>query len=156
MGCLLAGVTFVVVVCGNSNEKRKKKKTKQNKTKRNQRNYFFSKKVELTLYFCTAPLRPFPHVSVLIFFFPGLVYRPPRIREKRSRKTHPSKTLSSVEILEKAGLSFTCWRVKTEVFQYDDVIHHILLAWRMLRKGCYRLSFLLAFSCGWPKTIRIR
>ena len=34
MGYLLAGVTFVVVVCGNSNEKRKKKnKTKQNETK---------------------------------------------------------------------------------------------------------------------------
>ena len=153
MGYLLAGITFVVVVCGNSNEKRKKK-TK--KTKRNQRNYFFPKKVELTLYFCTAPLRPCPHVSVLVFFFSRFSLPPTRIREKRSRKTHLSKTLSSVEILEKAGLSFTCWRVKTEVFQYDDVIHHILLAWRMLRKGCYRLSFLLAFSCGWPKTIRIR
>ena len=66
MGYLLAGVTFVVVVCGNSNEKRKKK---NKQTKRNQRNYFFSKKVELTLYFFTAPLRPCPHVSVLVFFF---------------------------------------------------------------------------------------
>ena len=66
MGYLLAGVTFVVVVCGNSNEKRKKKKQKQNETKEI---IFFPKKVELTSYFCTAPLRPCPHVSVLVFFF---------------------------------------------------------------------------------------
>ena len=36
-----------------------------------------------------------------------------------------------------------------EVFQCDDVIHHIPLASRMLRKGCYRLSFVLAFSYVW-------
>ena len=27
--------------------------------------------------------------------------------------------------------------MKTEVLEYDDVIHRLLLAWRMLRKGCY-------------------
>ena len=70
----------------------------------------------------------------------------------------PSFQKRSLEcrFFETAGFSFTCGRTKTEVFQYDDVLHHVPLAWRMLRKGCYRLSFVLAFSCGWPKTIRIR
>ena len=112
--------------------------------------------MELTLYFCTpAPLRPCPHVSVLVFF-PSLAYRPHLSGNNGHRKRIFSKALFSVEILEKAGFSFTCGRTKTEVFQYDDVIHYILLAWRMLRKGCYPLSFVLALSCGWPKTIRIR
>ena len=75
--------------------------------------------------------------------------------ENCQRKCIFSKTFSRVWIFEKAGFSFTCGRTKTEVFQYDDVIHHVLLAWRMLRKGCFRLSFVLAFSCGWPKTIRV-
>ena len=35
---------------------------------------------------------------------------------------------------------------KTEVFEFDNVIHHILLALRFLRKGCYRNSIVLAFS----------
>ena len=56
------GVTFLVVVCGNSNEKDTDKQAKR-------RNYFLSRKVELTLYYYTAPLRPCPHVSVLVFFF---------------------------------------------------------------------------------------
>ena len=68
--------------------------------------------------------------------------------ENCHRKCIFSKTFSRVEIFKKAGFSFTCGRTKTEVFQYDDVIHHVLLAWRMLRKGCYRFSFVLAFFCG--------
>ena len=92
-----------------------------------------------------------------IFFFPVC----PTVHtyvfgENCHRKCIFSKTFSRVEIFKKAGFSFTCGRTKTEVFQYDDVLHHVPLAWRMLRKGCYRLSFVLAFSCGWPKTIRIR
>ena len=35
------------------------------------------------------------------------------------------KTLSRVEIFENAAFSFTCGRTKTEVFEYDDVTHHI-------------------------------
>ena len=35
---------------------------------------------------------------------------------------------------------------KTEVFEFDNVIHHILLALRILCKGCYRNSIVLAFS----------
>ena len=48
--------------------------------------------------------------------------------ENCHRKCIFSKTFSRVEIFEKAGFSFTCGRTKTEVFQYDDVIHHVLLA----------------------------
>ena len=39
-----------------------------------------------------------------------------------------SKTLSRVKIFENASHSFTCGRTKTEVFEYDDVMHHLLLA----------------------------
>ena len=131
------------------------KKTKK-QTKRKQRNYFLSKSVELALCFCTTPLRPCPHVSGLVLFT-GLSYRHTYVfSEFYHRKCIFSKTFSRVEILEKAVFSFTCGRTKTEVFQYDDVIHHVFLARRMLLKGCYCPSFVLAFSCGWPKTIRIR
>ena len=69
-----------------------------------------------------------------------------------------SKTLSRVEI-ENAGFSLTRGRTKTEIFEYDDVTHNRelreLRELRMLRKGCYRISNVLAFSCGRTKTIRI-
>ena len=87
---------------------------------------------------------------IYVFFFSGWAYR--------HRKCIFSKTFSRVEIFEKGGFSFTCTcvRTKTEVFQYDDVTHHVLLLWRTVRKGFYPLSFFLAFSCGWAETIRIR
>ena len=59
-----------------------------------------------------------------------------------------------MEIFENAGFSFTCGRTKMEIFEYDDVIHHIVRELRMLRKGCYRISIVLAFSRF--ETIRIR
>ena len=37
-----------------------------------------------------------------------------------------SKTLSRVGIFYNAGFSFTCERMKTEVFEYDDVMRHHL------------------------------
>ena len=40
--------------------------------------------------------------------------------------------------------------------EQHDVIHHIPLALRMLCKGCYRISILLAFSLERAKTIQIR
>ena len=47
--------------------------------------------------------------------------------------------------------------MKTEFFEYDDVIRHILLAFKQMPcQGCYRISIVLAFSCGRSKTIRIR
>lgn len=45
---------------------------------------------------------------------------------------------------------------KRRFFENHDVIHNILLAWRILRKGCYRIYLVLTFSCGGGKTIRIR
>ena len=41
-----------------------------------------------------------------------------------------------------------------EIFEYDDVIRHIVRELRMLRKGCYRISIVLALSRF--ETIRIR
>ena len=67
--------------------------------------------------------------------------------QKRSPEWRFLKTLAS-------RLRFG--RTKPAVFEYDDVIHHILLAWRMYRKWCYRISIVLAFSCERTKTIRIR
>ena len=60
------------------------------------------------------------------------------------RKRIFSKTFSRVEIFYKASHSFTCESMKTEVFEYDDVMHHTRIALR------------LAFSCGVEKTIRTR
>ena len=48
-----------------------------------------------------------------------------------------------MEIIENAGFSFSCGRMKTHVFEYDAI-----------RKGCYRTSIVLAFSCGRAKMIR--
>ena len=82
---------------------------------------------------------------IYVFFFSGWAYR--------HRNCIFSKTFSRVEIFEKGGFSFTCTcvRTKTEIFQYDDVTHHVLLLWRTVRKGFYPLSFFLAFSCGWAE-----
>ena len=62
--------------------------------------------------------------------FPSLAYH----QHVSGKNGHPkrifSKTLSrvEVEIFENAGFSFTFGRTKPEVFEYDGVIHHILLA----------------------------
>ena len=39
-----------------------------------------------------------------------------------------SKAVSRVKLFENAGHLFTCGRTKTEVSEYDDVIHHLPLA----------------------------
>ena len=81
-------------------------------------------------------------------FSSGLAYRPYLSGENGHRNRTFSITLSRVEISENAGLSFTCGRRKTEVFEYDDVIHHILEAFHMLCKACSRISVVLALSRG--------
>ena len=48
-----------------------------------------------------------------------------------------------------------CGRTKTEVFGYDDFVDHMLLVLRFLCGGCYRISIVLALSCGRAKTIQI-
>ena len=68
-----------------------------------------------------------------------------RIRWKRSPKTH---------IFKDAGFSSTCRRKEVEVFDYDDVIHHIRPALRMLCGDAIGISTVLEFSCGRAKTIR--
>ena len=63
-----------------------------------------------------------------------------------------------------SGFSFTFGPTKTEVFEYNDVVQqkniiklrHYIIALRMLNKACYRISIVLAISCGQAKTIRIR
>ena len=101
------------------------------------------------------PVHTYPKTKTDILFL-SLAYH----QHVSGKNGHPkrifSKTLSRVEIFENAGFSFRFGRTKPEVFEYDDVIHHILLAWRMYRKWCYRISIVLAFSCERTKTIRIR
>ena len=58
-----------------------------------------------------------------------------------------SKTFSRGKIFEDSGFSFTCGRTKTEVFENNDVIYHLLLA---LRFHCLNVFYVRA------KTIRIR
>ena len=63
-----------------------------------------------------------------------------------------------MEIFENAGFSFTCGPTKTEIFENDDAIHHLLLVLRMPCEGCYRISIVLAFWCGRAKdsnTLRV-
>ena len=71
-------------------------------------------------------------------------------------KRNFSKTLSRSDIFVNAGFSLTYGRMKREVFEYDDAIHHILLKGRMLRKGCCRISIFFGFSSGRAKSIRLR
>ena len=67
------------------------------------------------------------------------VFRGARIYVGREEIRAPLKTPAweatrVQEILKNAGFSFTCGRTQTEVFEYDDVIHYILLASRMIFK----------------------
>ena len=67
------------------------------------------------------------------------------------RKRWFSFTIPREEIFENAGFSVflsSFGRTKT-------VIRHILLALRILLKGCYRKSVILAFSCGRAKKLDI-
>ena len=77
-----------------------------------------------------APPRPLMSVFVskLIFFPSVLTYRPHVSVKNGHRKRIFSKKLSRGKIFENAGFLFACGQTKPEVFEYDDVIHHILLA----------------------------
>ena len=71
----------------------------------------------------------------------GLAYRTHVSGENVTENASFQKRSSEwVKIFENGGHSFTCGRTKTEVFEYDNVIHHLLLAWRMLCEECYRFS----------------
>ena len=76
--------------------------------------------------------RPSPHVlSVFVgkrrAFFSGLAYRSHVFGENGHQKRIIFKTVSRVRPFENAGHLFTCGRTKTEVSEYDDVIHHLPL-----------------------------
>ena len=79
------------------------------------------------MYFSGA-VHTYPFLLENEYFFSCLAYRPLEFGENGHRKRIFSKTLSRVEIFENAGFSSTCGRTKTEVFEYDDVVHvhHIL------------------------------
>ena len=62
-------------------------------------------------------------------FFLVLAFRP-YVDDAFSAPTTHVKTRPRGEILKTSA--FTCGRTETEVFEYDDVIHHIPLALRML------------------------
>ena len=79
------------------------------------------------------------------FSFSRLAYRPHLSGENCHRKRTFSKTLSREEIFGNAGLYIVA---KAQVFEYDDVVHHILEVFRMLCKACNRISIVLAFSYG--------
>ena len=77
----------------------------------------------------TRSVRYFPFLFENAFFFPPIsptvhLYSVKTITESRIF----SKTLSRVKIFENAGHSFTCGQTKTQVFEYDDVMHHLPLA----------------------------
>lgn len=75
--------------------------------------------------------------------FSDLPYRSYVSGENGPQKRNFSKMLSRVEIFEIADFSLTCGQgqTKTQVFElYDDVIHHVFLAWRMFCKEFYCIS----------------
>ena len=49
-----------------------------------------------------------------------------------------------MKIFKNAGFSLIYGRSKREVFEYGDVINHMLLALRMLCEGCCHISIVLA------------
>ena len=83
-------------------------------------------------------------------FSSGLAYRPHAFWENGHRKRIFSKTLPRVN----AGHSFKCGRMKTEVFEYDDVIHTTSIMHTLW--GVLSYFHCLVFSYGRAKTIRIR
>lgn len=51
------------------------------------------------------------------------------------------KTVTQNASFQKRFSEWRFWKtLKTEVFEYDDVVHHILLALRIHCQGCYRVS----------------
>ena len=92
-------------------------------------------------------------------FFPsGLAYCPRVSDGNVYRKRIFSKTLSTVEIFYNAGYSFTCGWTKTEVFEYDDVMHHIRVDGRKrFEYATFLITekkisiFELFFICQWCK-----
>ena len=102
-------------------------------------------------------LKPRSHVSVLVESGDFSCCLACRLHTRLSENVPSGKTHLFKNAPFKSGFPFTWGRTKTEFFEYDDVIHHIVLAFKQMPcQGCYRISIVLAFSCGRSKTIRIR
>ena len=87
-------------------------------------------------------------------FSSGFAYCPHASGENSHRKWIFSKN---------ALQSGDFWKRRLFIYEWTDENGgfrirwcHILLAWRMLRKWCYRIYIVVAFSWGQAKTIRIR
>ena len=100
---------------------------------------------------------PHQHVSFWMFlktevFYPSQLAFCPYVNGVFGhQKRWFSFTIPREEIFENNGFSVflsSFGRTKT-------VIYHILLAFRILLKGCYRKSVILAFSCGRAKKFDI-
>ena len=79
-------------------------------------------------------------------FFSVLALRPHVNGVFGMRKRRFSKTLSRVEVFENAVFVFTCGRVKTKVFENDDVI----IGSSLSRRGFCRW-FCVSFQDGRPR-----
>ena len=75
-----------------------------------------------------------------------------RKRRFQAPKTQVFENGLQNRVFENVGLPFSFGRTKTEVFEYDDFIHH--KAHGLL--GMSSISIVLVFTFGRAKTIRIR
>ena len=82
------------------------------------------------------------------YFFPSVWTTVPAhvSGENGHRKRIFSKNALQSEDFWKLRLKIVyLWTDESGVFEYDDVIHQYLVAWRMLNKGCYRILIILVF-----------
>ena len=70
------------------------------------------------------PRRTYPFLFKNGDFFPCVLAYSPHVSGENGNRKRMLPNLSSVEIFENACLSFSCGQTKTDVFEYDDVIHH--------------------------------
>lgn len=57
---------------------------------------------------------------------------------------YPFGPPSARVLWKRSGFRYV-WADETEVFEYDDAMHHVLLELRMLCEDSYRISIVLAF-----------
>ena len=86
-------------------------------------------------------------------FFSGLAYRPHLSGDKGHRKRIFSKTLSRVEIFKNAGFWSTYGRTKPAVFEYDDVVNHLLLTLSSIKESIRRRSIVRSTKRASLKTV---
>ena len=87
-------------------------------------------------------------------FFSGFAYCPHVSGENSHRKWIFSKNALQSGDFWKRQLFIYAWTDENGGFRIRWC--HVLLAWRMLREGCYHIYIVVAFSWGQAKKIRIR